>query len=199
MLIGGLALVPFSLCSVLHEDAYWSARRLGGLAWGIEDILFTFSVGSLIAGIGARVFQLPAMDHLDRQSFLKKYLFIGLTGMALAMLLTKAGMDIMLATITTQIAMIVVLTLKDASISGRSLTTALVYTCYYTLMIAVFFFLFPNFETYWRGTDLWPVKVAGIPLEEIVWVFTFSWSWILILLFCLGAEYQKRGDSHEPA
>jgi hypothetical protein len=188
MLAGGLALVPFSLCSVLHENVYWSTRRLGGLSWGIEDLLFTFSVGSLVALVGALIFQGGLTDKVNWPLFFKRYLLISLLGAGIALLLTIPGVDIMLATIVTQAVLIAALLAAGRYSFGLSLAVALIYTVYYIVMMKIFFFLFPGFAAGWNGTHLWPFKIGALPLEEIVWVFTFAWSWILILLFSLNLK-----------
>ncbi len=104
MLIGGAALVPFSFCAILHETSYWNAGRLGGFSWGIEDALFTFSVGSLTAAIGARVLQLDLPVRIQWQSAAKKFILLCFSATILIIMLTLAGMDIMFATIIAQIA-----------------------------------------------------------------------------------------------
>jgi hypothetical protein len=199
MLAGGLGLVPFSICAVLHEQVYWSTRRLGGFSWGVEDLLFTFSAGSLVAGIGALVFRLQMPEQVNWRLSAKKFFFIGLSGAALALLFTMMGMDIMLATIVTQISLIMILTARSRYAVGCSLATAGIYAIYYIVMLYVFFLLFPQFEYDWKGVHLWPVKIIGIPLEEIVWVFTFTWSWILILLYGLNFKIKTQGVFCEAA
>lgn len=103
-------------------------------------------------------------------------------------------MDVMLATITTQLLMIALLSVRGRYPLWRPPATALLYTGYYAAMMLVFFFLFPSFAGHWNGAHLWPLTIIGLPLEEIVWVFTFAWSWILILMFCLDVQIKTQGD-----
>lgn len=194
MLAGGLALLPFSACAVFHEYSYWNAGRLGGLRWGVEDLLFTFSVGSLIAGLGMLIIRLRLPDRLNWRLSALKYCVTGLSGTALAFFFMRTGMDVMLATITTQLLMIALLSVRGRYPLWRPPATALLYTGYYAAMMLVFFFLFPSFAGHWNGAHLWPLTIIGLPLEEIVWVFTFAWSWILILMFCLDVQIKTQGD-----
>ena len=197
MLIGGAALVPFSFCAILHETSYWNAGRLGGFSWGIEDVLFTLSVGSLTAAIGARVLRLDLPVRITWQSAAKKFILLCFSATFLVFILTLAGMDIMFATIATQIVIIPLLTAASHHGWWRPPLAALIYTLYYTVMLHIFFHLFAGFADHWNAPDLWPVRIFGLPLEEITWVFTFAWCWILMLAFCLDTKISVKEELYE--
>lgn len=72
--------------------------------------------------------------------------------------------------------------------------TSLTYTLYYMVMIEIFFFLFPGFAGDWNGGFLWSFNILQIPLEEIVWGFTFTWSWILTMMYCLEIGINQQGE-----
>ncbi|HQL00856.1 MAG TPA: hypothetical protein PK090_08785 [Smithellaceae bacterium] len=199
MLIGGAALVPFSFCAILHETSYWNAGRLGGFSWGIEDALFTFSVGSLTAAIGARVLQLDLPVRIQWQSAAKKFILLCFSATILIIMLTLAGMDIMFATIIAQIAVTALLTAANRHSWWRPSLASLIYTSYYTVMLYIFFHRVGGFADLWNGPHLWPARIFGLPLEEIIWVFTFAWCWVLMLAFCLDTKISVKEELHESA
>ncbi|MEE4242752.1 MAG: lycopene cyclase domain-containing protein [Desulfopila sp.] len=191
MLLGGVALVPSSPLAVLHQQSYWSAERLFGWSYGIEDILFCFSIGSLSVFCGYVFKSSPLILQYTVPGIIKKSSFLL---MLLGLLYFSAflfGFDIMEATIAVQITLALTLISLDGRHGKTAMLGALLYTTYYAAFFILFSYFFPSFPDLWNGRDLWPLRLFSIPFEEIVWVFSFTYMWLNVIGFLFSPETKK--------
>ena len=181
MALSGTAFIPFSLMSFLHEKTYWNPHRLNGMSWGVEDILFTFSVGSLVWFFAEKPFQLILSNDGSLKAFLSRLGAIGIPAVGGTFILTQI-IGAMTATILGHCAVLAYLLKKKPYLLLLALSAILCYPLYYFCVLNIFsFWLDPNFSSLWNGTDIWGMYFLGIPLEEYLWVTSFSASWALLI------------------
>ncbi len=191
MFVSGLTLSLLSPASIFHEGSYWNTKRLIGVGFGIEEIIFCFSVGSLIAFFLANYVDLKNF-RFSLKVFLKKFSIILFLGCLLQLILFFFSIDIMSSTLITQITIFGLISYFNKYSMSLSLIIAGFYTIYYLLMLKFFYIIFPLWKNDWNGLYIWPFKIYKIPVEEIVWVLTFTLCWIAILLYSLDLRFYKK-------
>jgi len=190
MMISGLALTFLSIASYFFyfyfQESYWTTKRLFNWSYGIEDLLFAFPAGSVIAFWGSVIFNLNIDKKFDKTLFFRRFFFVTLIEMIFIVLLLFAGIDIMNVTIIAQVILFIIFSFINRHAMLISLITAAAYTSFYFVMLKLLFFIFPAFINDWNGYALWKSSILGVPTEEIVWVFTFNAAWVHLLIFYLN-------------
>lgn len=184
MFLSGLCLTPFSIFSIFHDQIYWNPKRIFDFPFGLEDIIFCFSVGSLVWFFASYPRRFVSSQKMDIRKFLKRISFLIFIGACEFIVLIKFGIDVMNATILIQIAFVIAAIFLCTKTWKPIFSAGIGYTIYYTLMLLLFFSIFPEFKNAWNGAYLWPLFIGVIPLQEIVWISTFSMAWTWILIFC---------------
>jgi hypothetical protein len=181
MLLHAATLLPVSLLAILHQDTYWKPTRLFGGSYGFEDLIFCFSVGSLTAFAAYLPIRNTIHFRLEDSRVLKRsfIMLLGTTALFLCCLLLQ--IDVMTTTILIQVVLVGTLQYFKRELILPGLYALVGYTAYYCCFILAFNTFYPGFLKLWDGPGLWAMKIGLIPLEEILWVSTFSCAWVFII------------------
>lgn len=187
MLLSGLLMVLFSPLSVLSQKEYWNPVRLFGGPFGIEDVVVSFSLGSLIfLTTGGTVSNRLKMD-LNWRLFLKRFFFVCLIGAAVFNLFYLLGKGSLLSSILTYSILAFILLLSRKTYWRVVFPGALIYTLYYCLILYTTALISPAFFGIWNGYAIWGPRIQGLPVEDILWVMSLAVCYPLIVLYASGA------------
>jgi hypothetical protein len=185
----GLYLALLSPLSLLHEVTYWNPTRLLGGGWGIEDVLFCFESG-VLAWLGAawpwasRLETRPVAGTIGRR-------WLACTAIAAALLAAAilAGMPAMPAFILVQTAFIAGLLVVRPEYWRLVVTGLTIFPLYYFAYLLLLIGGIPEFIQRWDGADLVGLRVFGLPLEEYLWVLSFTTSFPMAMAYLVDARF----------
>jgi hypothetical protein len=196
-LFGGAVLVLFSPLSLLHDDAYWMPRRLLGHGWGIEDVLFCFNCGALAWLAAAWPWRDRIEWRLDARTLVRRCLLCVAVFASTLIVFRLAGMPVMPSFILAQTALAAFALAVRPSSWRLMLSAATLFPLYYFLHLALDIALFAKFLDMWRGVELIPVRILGVPIEEILWVLSFGASFPIALAYAVDASIESPQASLE--
>lgn len=185
MLISGAALIPSGFSAGLFEESYWSPKRLFDLPCGIEDVLFCFTGGAMIAFLATVIFKININPYADKKVFFKRFLLFLTTSFLAFCVFRGFGTDVMTSTISVQVIVALTGFFVSKPAFTISLINAFIYTLYYSITLKLYFLLFPSFVNAWNGYALWKANIAELPAEELAWTFSFSVAWMLVMIYTL--------------
>jgi len=186
MFWAGIAFAPAALISELwHLQDYWSPIYVAPVTigtWrfgGVEDYVFGFA----LAGISAGVFEtltlrqgLPTLPRVSLRAYLRMAGF-GLVGLCLIVVITtflhlRSMHAATVAIILTALLMFVL----RPEVAPRALLTALAFAGFFWFFYAgIMIPLYPGMiDAFWMPHGNVGVRLAGVPLEEVVWGFSAS-------------------------
>ena len=184
MLWSGALLTPFAVVEAPLATDYWSPQRLTNGWIGVEDFLWTFVFGAIAWALTATFAgPLPSLRPINRR-FATRALAIGLFGGALRFGGLFAGFSYAICTIGAQLcvaaAMVVLHPQWLRLVLGSGVLLLVYYAAGMGLSVAT---LGTGFAGMWtHDGNTWPL-VMGLPLAEYLWVLTFGFAWVPILLF----------------
>jgi hypothetical protein len=187
--ICGLTLVLYSPpVSWLYEGVYWAPPRVFGGSWGLEDAIFCFHAGAMswlcaFAPWGSRFKFSPRVTVAAR-----RLLVISVFATAALLVFLATGFTVLSAFLTTQtISTVIILSIRPEYLRVAVPGTIL-FMVYYFLLLGLWKLLMPGFMDMWSGTELAGGKVLGIPVEEYLWVLSFSTGFPITMAFALDAR-----------
>jgi Lycopene cyclase len=184
----GASMVLCSPLSLLHEGHYWTPGRLFGGGWGIEDVLFCLRCG-VLASIG----MLWPWRHLIQMrptSAVALRRWVGCTAVSGALLvsLMAAGFSVMLSFILAQAMLCAFIAGIRTDYLRLVLAGATIFPLYYFLHLHVLRLLLPGFMQMWNGTQLIDAHLLDVPIEEYLWVISFSACAPLVMAYVFNVQ-----------
>lgn len=194
MLWSGLLMALFSPLSVLSQKEYWTPIRLGRGPFGIEDVMVSFSLGSLIFLAGAGPVYARIKIEIRLPNFLRRFLLVVLMGTAVFSLIFLLGAGSMLSSILTYWILTVVLLLINRNLWWACFRGAFIYSAYYCAVLYTTALIAPRFFGMWDGYAIWGPRLLGLPVEDIIWVLSLTVCYLLIVLHASKAVIFQRQD-----
>ena len=174
MMISGLALTAFAPFLILFEGSYWAPPRITTTFPGIEDLIMNFSIGSLtwlfaVAGV-RRALEID----LDWAVFLKRFAIIAGLNVAILLLLNAFGLSIMISHIIAGVVVLAFLLVRYPAVKIIVGWYAVLYPPYYFLILFTAGAFSDTFFQMWNGPALLGPRLMGMPIEEVLWPFSFA-------------------------
>lgn len=165
MLVVGAVLTPFVILDILTTPTYWQPITAFNLPVGIEGFLFTFFITGIAAVIYETIFKkqyrlnklqpllsvafiIPAIVTVFAVYFLKLniiYLFIlGFTFMAFSQVIQRRDLFF------------------------NSVFSSVLFALVYIITFSLWLFISPESIAWWNTTELSPLKIGVVPLEEVL-------------------------------
>ena len=192
MLVAGIIQSLHAPFAFLFDDVYWSPRRLGGIAIGVEDMLFTLSLG---AGVWLAAVILWR-DRIVYRATLREGLLragvIAIVPILPAVALRRSGLSIMETDIIVMVGMAAGLAWRRPDLSRLAVAALLIYTPYYVLFLYFCGWMFPDFFAIWNGPELWERRLLGLPLDEVGFILAYTLCFPLIVGTTLDARLADR-------
>jgi len=186
MLKMSLITMPFGLTEPLFVPAYWSPPSLFNLAektgFDIESLIFSFAIG----GIGAVLYRLvqkrglieiPVSERKQARHRLHRYiLFVPAVVFALLALLTS--LNHIYCGIIAMFAGAVSTLYCRPDLKAKIWLGGLLFTLLYFIYFGSILLFYPDYVTlYWNLDALTHILVLGVPLEELLFAFSFGMLW----------------------
>jgi hypothetical protein len=197
----GLACLPCSLAEITAE-AYWRPDLLGGARCGIEDLIFTYSVGSTAWLISALYkFEYCTLGIRSYRTAFLRLLPMALAVTAIYIGLWLAGINCVTATLVVSAGLLLFLLSRRLSLWRLALAGLVSFTPIYVFEEKLQFVAWPNYLSYWNTGGLWGTLVFGIPLGEIAWAAAFGAVCPVVIASVLDITFDCRNtqDSIRPS
>tara|TARA_R110002074_G_scaffold298053_1_gene469648 strand:- start:1915 stop:2631 length:717 start_codon:yes stop_codon:yes gene_type:complete len=186
MLKMSLITMPFGLTEPLFVPEYWLPPSLFDLAektsFDIESLIFSFAIG----GIGTVLYNLIFKQRLDEISNTERghyrhrlHLYILFIPVIVFIFLTffTTLNHIYCGIIALLIGGLATLYCRP-DLKGKIWVGGILFTVLYFIYFGSILLFYPRYvELYWNLDDLTHILVLGIPIEELLFAFTFGMYW----------------------
>ncbi len=194
MLWGGSASAMFSLSAVFFVPDYWNPVLVIQAPIGLEDMLFSFANGGIVAFISFSAFRDRIRFNYSLSGLLIKYLFCTNLGALLCYFFYRAGVPVMTCCLLAMPVVGVVLLVINRRHWPLSLIGALGFTLLYMAVTGLLSLRFPTFYRQWTMENLLGLRFLGFPVEEYFWAFGFGAVFPLILASAMGITWVTRKE-----
>lgn len=186
MFLVSLFTMPFGLTEPLFVPEYWNPPSLFNLAantgFDIESLIFTFSIGGIGSVLYEAFFKIKHKKfrkhemHSKRHKFHLFALFSPLIIFLLLEIFTKLN-----PIYSTSIAMFVggiLAILCRPDLKKKVFISGILFLLLYFVFFLSFNLIYPDFvKEVWNLDVLTNILVFGIPIEELIFAFTFGMIW----------------------
>ena len=181
MLFSSLLSAPLGLTEIFFIPWYWNPKTLFNLVPGIESILFAFSVG----GIAAVLYEIILNKHLrkakDKRIETKKHYYtlicVCLVLFFLFSIIFKK--DIMYSAIISMFLGAITIILTRSDLTKKTVIGGILFLMtYFVLFFIMNTFILTDFVAKtWNFEHLIGITMLGIPIEELLWAWSFGSLW----------------------
>lgn len=178
--------LPFGLTEPFFVPEYWFPPSLFDLAektgFDIESLLFSFAIG----GLGVVVYRLifpfelsPIQHSIKSNQKHRLHRYVLLVPVAVALLLWSFASINPIYTGVTALFMGGLATIYcRPDLKSKIWIGGLLFTVFYILYFGSLLIVFPDYVLlYWNLDALTGILILGIPLEEIIFAFSFGMYW----------------------
>jgi hypothetical protein len=172
MLTASIIILPAALSEVFFVPGYWLPDTIGSPKLSIEDFIFTFAIGGIIAICYELVLGIKHFKHLRLCNCYKgegSLLLIGIFIIFAAYFLVK--INFMYAVYIGIIIDILLISIKRSDLIKKIIFSSLIFGIFYFVFFAIFSRFIPGFLFHWNFSALSGIILMGVPLEEIIWAF----------------------------
>jgi len=187
----GWLCLPGSFAALLHNASYWNPVRVGNGPIGIEDFLFTLTVG-LLAWLLAG-FPFRRRLRMEERPLLWATR-LGISYAAFCVLcgcLWLAGVESLPNTLGAGGIALVLLLLLRPDLWILAAAGSLLFTTVYLFLIKLQFAVWPNFVLQWNPNGTLGTAILGIPSGEIVFAVLFGAGMPVYMAFLFDVTIRK--------
>lgn len=174
--------------AVPHEQGYWTPERLAGWSFGIEDVLFSFTIG----GLGWLLAVLPTRSrltsHVSWRAGVSRFAVVYVLTIVQFLVLWGAGVGAFAAGVTVQCTVGGVVLATHRRYWTLALSGAIMFAVCYIVFLQITFWMWPGFLSAWNHENQWFRMLHGIPMSEILWACTFGAAWPLGIAYAFKVE-----------
>lgn len=172
MLVASILITPATFSEVFFVPGYWLPDTIGNPKLSVEDFIFTFAVGGIIAVIyelfmKGKVKHQRLCDCYNGEIFHGLILGIGVISIFLAYTIFK--INFMYAVYIGIIVNVVLISITRPDLIKKVVYSGLLFGVLYFLFFSVFSLFVPDFIKHWNLENLSGIIFVGVPLEEILW------------------------------
>jgi len=198
-MLSGMFQAPLGLLSPAFTPEYWEPVRLVGARIGIEDILFSFACGGLTWLLASRPTGTGRLDlQVDLRFMLRGFLGFFIPGLIAGAIVRTWGLPIMDAAFVVSLVAGGYLAWRQRRFLRLSWIGGLSFGLLYAGILKLSFLAWPAFPAQWHRSNIWPLDVAGIPLQEILWGAGCGVVWPLFMTFIFRARWATAPNGRCP-
>lgn len=186
MLKMSLITMPFGLTEPLFVPEYWFPPSLFNMAerteFDIESLIFSFSIGGIGTVLYNLIFkrsltEMPPTERNHHRHNLHTYiLFIPIFVFIILALFTSLN-HIYCGIIALFIGGLATLYCRP-DLKGKIWIGGVLFTVLYFIYFGSLLLIYPQYvEDYWNLENLTRIMIIGIPIEELLFAFTFGMFW----------------------
>jgi len=172
MLIASIIITPAALSEVFFVPGYWLPDTIGNPKLSIEDFIFTFAVGGIIAVI----YELFMKGKIKHQRLCNCYngglfhgLILGIGIIAVFLSYSLLKINFMYAVYIGIIVDIIIIFITRPDLIRKVLYSGIIFGFLYFLFFSLFSLITPSFIKHWNLSNLSGIVFLGVPIEEILW------------------------------
>lgn len=177
--------MPLGLTEPLFVPAYWDPPSLFNLAartgFDLESLIFSFAIGGITGVLYEAIFKAKHLRMTDKEMHSRRHRFHRLAIVSPALVFVPLYIFTQMNPIySVSIAMFVggIATLLCRPDLKRKIAAGgLLFTILYFLFFLSINVVFPTFINSWNLSAISGILVIGVPLEELMFAFTFGMNW----------------------
>lgn len=177
--------MPLGLTEPLFVPAYWDPPSLFNLAartgFDLESLIFSFAIGGITGVLYEAIFKAKHLRMTDEEMHSRRHRFHRLAIVSPALVFVPLYIFTQMNPIySVSIAMFVggIATLLCRPDLKRKIAAGgLLFTILYFLFFLSINVVFPTFINSWNLSAISGILVIGVPLEELMFAFTFGMNW----------------------
>lgn len=174
MIYAGLATATSGGFAYFLEGNYWMPLRLGGFMLGIEDLLISYAVGMIPWYLVAFTWKKKLQMNFQWPGVIKRFLLISFISYTAYLFWVWFGLNPMTGLIVIcGILVLAVLFMKPRN-WPLALTGMISFSVVWFFVVALTFWLLPDFIFQWNLEGQWGRPLFGVPVGEIVWAVAFG-------------------------
>jgi len=172
---------------------WWQPETITGTVVGIEDILFGFLVGGIIASIYEEIFKDKLVHIRGKKDHHVKHFFIVVL---LSILIGNftffyLNMHSYYASVLSMLIPILVIYFYRRDLIILSLATGAIVTLISIPIYCISLFFDPTAINIWLHQNISGILFLGIPIEDLVWFFVTGMFIAPLYEFCKGEKLKK--------
>lgn len=176
ILYSSLFCAPLGLSETLFIPDYWLPQFDAIYLYRniyLESLLFCFFLGGVVSAF----YQVVSGARLFKTNKTSPYLTLIGPLIFTTYFLSLFQLQLMFYAVYSMFisSIVVLIFLKSESI--KIIYSALINVLLYTILFIPFWYLFPQLSSSYQFDNLCGILVGGIPIEEFLWIFTFSLYW----------------------
>lgn len=178
--------MPLALTEPLFVPRYWNPPTLWNLArrsgFDLESFVFCFAVGGIVFAAYDLIFKaapLQSIAHERHRGRHRHHLLAVLSAPALFIaLLFVRGLNPIYASAIALVGGFVATLYCRSDLWLKMIVSGLLFLCVYFVAFLAFDLAVPGYvEEVWNLRAISGIRVAGVPLEELMFAFTFGLYW----------------------
>ena len=177
--------MPIGLTEPLFVPAYWNPPSLFDLAaktgFDVESLIFSFSIGGIVAVLYEAIFKVKHLRMTEKEMYSRRHRFHRLAIISPALVFVPLYVFAQMNPIySVSIAMFVggIATLLCRPDLKRKIAAGgLLFTVLYFLFFLSINLFLPSFINAWNFSAISGILIVGVPLEEMMFAFTFGMMW----------------------
>jgi hypothetical protein len=191
-MFSGFACVPCSVLAATHGD-YWNPVRLGGFAYGVEDLIFTYTAGTAAWMAAALWVRNGWTVERSRTSAVRRMMPWGLCAV-IDVALWQAGLDSMTAALAASLVLLACLVVRRPALWRLAVAGMVTFSAFYVAVLRLQFAAWPAFVRYWNPGGWWIRSLFGIPVGDVAWAAVFGAVWPLVIANALDIRFEGQPD-----
>ena len=178
--------MPLGLTEPLFVPAYWSPWTLFDLArrtgFDLESLLFSFSIGGIVFAAYDVLFRVAPSESIVRERHHPRHrhhmLAVLSAPLLFAVLMVSTPLNPIYAAALALVGGFGATLYCRSDLWLKMLTSGGLFLVLYFVVFALFNLTFPGYVTaVWNFRAISGVTVAGVPIEELMFAFTFGLYW----------------------
>ncbi len=193
ILFSSFIALPLGLTEPFFFSSYWSPSSLFNLAeqtgFDLESLLFCFSVGGIAAVIYEALLQKHLLKAREKRDIAHRHVIFLVIFLIIFFVLFSFLFKAIIYTAIASMALggLMIMLLRKDLIKETFIGGFLFLLLYFFVLFFVNTFIFPGWvSSTWNVDNLLGILILGIPIEELLWAFTFGFLWAPLYEYLLG-------------
>jgi len=175
MLIMSLITAPLGITQVLFFQDYWKPQYiLSFYGVGLEEFLFCFLIGG-IAGVIYEEFFITKIIKTKRDNS-KTLMILGIFGLLILLfLLYILKINSIYSSSITLIFMGIIILMERNDLFKNAIGSGVLVALIMFLFYIIYQLIFPTIiQNWWKLNNISGIMIFGVPIEEIIWGFSYG-------------------------
>jgi len=177
---------------LFYFNDYWRPEVFSYSYFGIEDLIYAFSIG----GIGATIYYIFFGKKYSSPKFKTYPFYLSLffmVGLPLELFANKViGWNSIYVTCAFLALISVVMLILRKDLLWSALISAILFTILFGIIYIVWLYLYPNiFNDWWMTGNISGVSLLRVPIEEFLWSFCWGFASGMFFKFIRGVKAEN--------